>query len=145
MADFYAVLGVPRTATDDDIKQAYRRLAMQYHPDKNGGSKEAEEKFKEVIEAYDVLRDPQKRAAYDRYGEAGLRGGGGGGAGGVASMRRRKTQPGGGRKEKGAEEFNAKGQRLGAGADPNRARAEGLKYGKEFMRQETMGQSENIF
>ena len=82
MADFYAVLGVPRTATDDDIKQAYRRLAMQYHPDKNGGSKEAEEKFKEVIEAYDVLRDPQKRAAYDRYGEAGLRGGGGGGAGG---------------------------------------------------------------
>ena len=82
MADFYAVLGVPRTASDDDIKQAYRRLAMQYHPDKNGGSKEAEEKFKEVIEAYDVLRDPQKRAAYDRYGEAGLRGGGGGGAGG---------------------------------------------------------------
>jgi molecular chaperone DnaJ len=79
MADFYAVLGVPRTATDDDIKKSYRKLAMQYHPDRNGGAKEAEEKFKEVTEAYDVLRDPQKRAAYDRYGEAGLRGAGAGG------------------------------------------------------------------
>jgi molecular chaperone DnaJ len=76
MADFYAVLGVPRDASDDDIKQAYRRLAMQWHPDRNGGSKEAEEKFKSITEAYDVLRDAQKRAAYDRYGEAGLRGGG---------------------------------------------------------------------
>ena len=74
MADFYAVLSVPRDASDDDIKQAYRRLAMQWHPDRNGGSKEAEEKFKTLSEAYDVLRDPQKRAAYDRYGEAGLRG-----------------------------------------------------------------------
>ncbi|MBL8995955.1 MAG: molecular chaperone DnaJ [Gemmatimonadales bacterium] len=77
MADFYSALGVPKTASDDEIKQAYRKLAMQYHPDKNGGSKEAEEKFKSLTEAYDVLRDPQKRAAYDRYGEAGLRGGGG--------------------------------------------------------------------
>jgi len=79
MADFYAVLGVSRTASDDEIKKAYRRLAMQYHPDKNGGAKEAEEKFKEITEAYDVLRDPQKRAAFDRYGEAGLRGAAGGG------------------------------------------------------------------
>ncbi|HEY5440662.1 MAG TPA: molecular chaperone DnaJ [Gemmatimonadaceae bacterium] len=79
MADFYVTLGVERTAPDDDIKKAYRKLAMAYHPDRNGGSKEAEEKFKEITEAYDVLRDPQKRAAYDRYGEAGLRGGGGGG------------------------------------------------------------------
>ena len=82
MADFYKTLGIEKTASDDDIKTAYRRMAMQYHPDKNGGSKEAEEKFKEVSEAYDVLRDPQKRAAYDRYGEAGLRGGGGGTGGG---------------------------------------------------------------
>ena len=74
MADFYAVLGVPRDASDDDIKQAYRRLAMQWHPDRNAGAKEAEEKFKTITEAYDVLRDPQKRAAFDRYGEAGLRG-----------------------------------------------------------------------
>jgi molecular chaperone DnaJ len=78
MADFYNVLNVERTASDDEIKKAYRKLAMTYHPDRNGGSKDAEEKFKEITEAYDVLRDPQKRAAYDRYGEAGLRGGGGG-------------------------------------------------------------------
>src|SRR5262245_4129402 len=79
MADFYSVLEVERSASDDDIKKAYRKLAMTYHPDRNNGSKEAEERFKEITEAYDVLRDPQKRAAYDRYGEAGLRSGGGGG------------------------------------------------------------------
>ncbi len=78
MADFYETLGVERTAADDEIKKAYRKLAMTYHPDRNGGSREAEERFKEITEAYDVLRDPNKRAAYDRYGEAGLRGGGGG-------------------------------------------------------------------
>jgi molecular chaperone DnaJ len=78
MADFYNTLGVPRTASDDDIKKAYRKLAMTYHPDRNNGSREAEEKFKEITEAYDVLRDPNKRAMYDRYGEAGLRGGAGG-------------------------------------------------------------------
>jgi len=79
VADFYSVLGVARTASDDEIKKAYRKLAMQYHPDRNNGSKEAEEQFKSISEAYDVLRDPEKRAVYDRYGEAGLRGGGGGG------------------------------------------------------------------
>jgi molecular chaperone DnaJ len=79
MADFYSVLGVPRDASDDDIKKAYRKLAMTYHPDRNGGSREAEEKFKQITEAYDVLRDPSKRSAYDRYGEAGLRGGPGAG------------------------------------------------------------------
>jgi molecular chaperone DnaJ len=78
MADFYAVLNVERTASDEEIKKAYRKLAMTYHPDRNGGAKDAEEKFKSITEAYDVLRDPQKRAAYDRYGEAGLRGGAGG-------------------------------------------------------------------
>jgi molecular chaperone DnaJ len=77
MADFYSVLGVARTASDEEIKKAYRKLAMTYHPDRNDGSKDAEEKFKAITEAYDVLRDPQKRAAYDRYGEAGLRGGAG--------------------------------------------------------------------
>jgi molecular chaperone DnaJ len=79
MADYYAVLEVERTASEDEIKKTYRKLAMTWHPDRNGGSKEAEEKFKAITEAYDVLRDPQKRAAYDRYGEAGLRGGGGAG------------------------------------------------------------------
>ena len=78
MADFYSTLGVPKTASDDDIKKAYRKLAMTYHPDRNNGSREAEEKFKEITEAYDVLRDPAKRSMYDRYGEAGLRGGAGG-------------------------------------------------------------------
>ncbi|MEX2181678.1 MAG: molecular chaperone DnaJ [Gemmatimonadaceae bacterium] len=77
-ADYYSALGVPRDSSDEAIKQAYRKLAMQYHPDRNGGSKAAEEKFKQITEAYDALRDTQKRAAYDRYGEAGLRGGGGG-------------------------------------------------------------------
>jgi molecular chaperone DnaJ len=74
MAEFYGVLGVARGASDEEIKKAYRKLAMQFHPDRNDGAKEAEERFKEVTEAYDVLRDPDKRAAYDRYGEAGLRG-----------------------------------------------------------------------
>jgi molecular chaperone DnaJ len=77
MADFYQTLGVARSASDAEIKTAYRKLAMTYHPDRNNGAKEAEEKFKAITEAYDVLRDPEKRAMYDRYGEAGLRGGAG--------------------------------------------------------------------
>lgn len=75
MADFYHTLGVARGAPDADIKVAYRKLAMMYHPDRNNGSKDSEEKFKAITEAYDVLRDPEKRMLYDRYGEAGLRGG----------------------------------------------------------------------
>jgi molecular chaperone DnaJ len=75
MADFYHTLGVSRSASDGDIKIAYRKLAMMYHPDRNNGSKDSEEKFKAITEAYDVLRDPEKRMLYDRYGEAGLRSG----------------------------------------------------------------------
>jgi molecular chaperone DnaJ len=75
MSDFYQTLGVQRDASDEEIKKAYRKLAMTYHPDRNNGAKEAEEKFKAITEAYDVLRDGNKRALYDRYGEAGLRGG----------------------------------------------------------------------
>src|SRR5437764_2499724 len=78
MADYYETLGVARGASDEEIKKAYRKLAMTFHPDRNNGSKDAEEKFKAITEAYDVLRDPDKRALYDRYGEAGLRGGAGG-------------------------------------------------------------------
>ena len=76
--DFYVLLGVSRDASESDIKKAYRKLAMECHPDRNNGDKAAEEKFKLVTEAYEVLRDPQKRAAYDRYGHEAPRGGGGG-------------------------------------------------------------------
>src|ERR1043165_5792050 len=68
--DYYEVLGVDRSATEEDIKKAYRKLAVQYHPDKNPGDKSAEDKFKVVGEAYEALSDPQKRAAYDQYGHA---------------------------------------------------------------------------
>ena len=87
--DFYEVLGVNRDASEDDIKKAFRKLAMKYHPDRNPDSKESEEKFKEVKEAYEILSDSQKRAAYDQYGHAGVdpqagMGGGGAGFGGFA-------------------------------------------------------------
>ncbi|MCX8056687.1 MAG: molecular chaperone DnaJ [Ignavibacteria bacterium] len=72
--DYYEVLGVPRNATQEEIKKAYRKLAMQYHPDRNPGDKEAEEKFKEAAEAYEVLSDPEKRRRYDQFGHEGMRG-----------------------------------------------------------------------
>jgi molecular chaperone DnaJ len=75
--DYYVVLSVSREATDDDIKKAYRQCALKHHPDRNPGDKAAEEKFKEATEAYSVLSDPEKRAAYDRFGHAGLNGGAG--------------------------------------------------------------------
>ena len=77
--DYYEVLGVEKTATADQIKKAYRKLAIQYHPDKNPGDKEAEEKFKEAAEAYSVLSDENKRARYDQFGHAGMSGAAGGG------------------------------------------------------------------
>ena len=83
--DFYVVLSVARDASEADIKKAYRKLAMECHPDRNNGDKAAEERFKLVTEAYEVLRDPDKRAAYDRYGMASVKGSGQGG-GGFSSM-----------------------------------------------------------
>lgn len=78
MRDYYEVLGVERGADADAIKRAYRKLALQYHPDRNNGSPDAEEKFKEITQAYEVLKDSDKRAAYDRFGHAGVRGAGAG-------------------------------------------------------------------
>ena len=91
MRNYYDVLGVSKSATDDDIKKAYKRLAIKHHPDKNGGSEEAKKMFQEISEAYEVLSDSEKRKIFDMYGEEGLKGGvpmggeayGGGGGEGI--------------------------------------------------------------
>src|SRR3984957_11821380 len=84
MRDYYDILGVDRAADGAGLKSAFRKLAMEHHPDRNDGCEKAEGRFKEINEAYSVLSDPNKRAAYDRFGHAGLNGGGAGaGFGGV--------------------------------------------------------------
>ena len=80
--DYYEILEVTRTASADDLKKAYRKQAMRFHPDRNPGDDAAEHKFKEINEAYDILKDDQKRAAYDQYGHDAFEGGGPGGMGG---------------------------------------------------------------
>ena len=84
--DFYELLGVNRNASNDDIKKSYRKLAMKYHPDKNKGNKDAEKRFKEISAAYEILKDPQKKAAYDQYGHDAFRQGGMGGAQGFGDF-----------------------------------------------------------
>ena len=84
--DYYEILGLGRNATNDELKATYRKLALKYHPDRNPGDKEAEEKFKEAAEAYEVLRDSEKRALYDQYGHAGLEGSGFSGFGGFEDI-----------------------------------------------------------
>lgn len=84
--DYYEILGVGRDAGESDLKTAYRKLALQYHPDRNPGNKEAEEQFKEAAEAYEVLRDPKKRQIYDQYGHEGLEGSGFSGFGGFEDI-----------------------------------------------------------
>jgi len=84
--DYYDILGVDSDASEDEIKKAYRKLAMKYHPDRNSGDEEASRKFKEASEAYEVLRDSEKRARYDRFGHQGVNGGGFGGAGGYENV-----------------------------------------------------------
>ncbi len=111
--DYYQVLGVERDAGGEAIKKAYRKLAMQYHPDRNPGNVEAERRFKEINEAYDVLKDSQRRAAYDRFGHAAFEGGSGGaGAGGFGAgfadifeemFGDFMNQRGGGRRSRGAD------------------------------------------
>jgi DnaJ family protein B protein 4 len=92
--DYYASLGVSRSVDDNELKKAYRKLALKYHPDKNPGNKEAETKFKEVSEAFEVLSDPEKRKIYDQFGEEGLKGGGPTGAGGFGGGAYHFTDPG---------------------------------------------------
>src|SRR5678809_1381124 len=84
--DYYEILGVNKGASGDEIKKAYRKVAMQHHPDRNPGDKGAEEKFKEAAEAYEILSDADKKAQYDRYGHAGVSGNGRGGYGGGMNM-----------------------------------------------------------
>src|SRR5437763_10020863 len=83
--DYYEILGVQRAATDAEVKASYRKLAMKWHPDRNPGDKDCEAQFKEINEAYDVLKDEQKRAAYDRFGHAAFEQGGAGGGHGFGS------------------------------------------------------------
>src|SRR3989339_705924 len=88
--DYYRTLGVARNASDEEIKTAFRKLALKYHPDRNPGNKESEAQFKEIGEAYEVLSTPDKRRVYDQFGVEGLKAGGGRGAGGFGGF------PGGG-------------------------------------------------
>ena len=81
--DYYDVLGVSKGASESEIKKAYRQLALKFHPDKNPGNKEAEDKFKEAAEASDILSNPEKKQRYDQFGHAGMGGGGGFGGGGA--------------------------------------------------------------
>jgi molecular chaperone DnaJ len=84
--DYYEILGVTRNTPEADIKKAYRQMALKFHPDKNPDNKEAEEKFKEAAEAYEVLSNPEKKQRYDQFGHQGMNGSGGFGAGGSMSM-----------------------------------------------------------
>ena len=93
--DYYEILGVSKTASPEEIKAAYRKFALKYHPDRNPDNKEAEEKFKEAASAYEVLSDPDKRKRYDQFGHAGVEGAGMGGADRRSSRRHR---PGTGRR-----------------------------------------------
>ncbi|MBB5350521.1 molecular chaperone DnaJ [Haloferula luteola] len=134
--DFYEILGVAKTATPEEIKKSYRKLAVKFHPDKNPGDAKAEEKFKELGQAYEVLSDPDKRAAYDRYGHAAFSGGGGGygggGFGGFHDPMDLFSQVFGGAFGGGFEEFFGGGRRQRSG----KQRGSDLRYDLEISLEE---------
>ncbi len=129
--DYYEVLGVSKTATADEIKSAYRKLAMKYHPDRNPGDKAAEEKFKEAAEAYDILHDADKRAKYDQFGHQAFQNGAGGGGFGAGGMNMEDIFSafgdifggrGGGGSFGGFSDFFGGGSRAHRATDPNAPR-----------------------
>ncbi len=133
--DYYEVLGVTRTCDEKELKTSFRKLAMQFHPDRNNGDPQAEVKFKEVNEAYEALKDPHKRAAYDRYGHAAFENGGGGGNAGpgfspdfAASMSNIFDDIFG--------DFMGGGQRRGGGNRQGRERGADLRYNMEISLEE---------
>ena len=135
--DFYELLGVARSAAADEIKKAYRKLAMQFHPDRNPGDKAAEKKFKEINHAYDILKDEQKRAAYDRYGAAAFEGGAG------------PSGPGAGPFGAGGFDFSdifeqmfGGGDMAGRGRSSGPARGNDLRYNLEIALEEAFAGSD---
>ena len=135
--DFYTLLGVERDADGDVIKKAYRKLAMKYHPDRNPGDEEAERKFKEVNEAYEVLKDEEKRAAFDRFGHAAFEQGGSGAGGGGGGF--------GGFSDIFDEMFGDFGSQGGGGGRSSAGRGSDLRYNMEITLEEAFeGKKTNI-
>jgi molecular chaperone DnaJ len=127
--DYYEILGVSRTVTDGELKAAYRKLAMQHHPDRNPGDAECEHKFKELSEAYDVLKDGDKRAAYDRFGHAAFEQGGGGAHGFGADFAHTFS-------DIFEDLFGMGGRRSGGGQGQGRERGSDLRYNMEISLEE---------
>ena len=133
--DYYEILGVDKKASADELKKAYRQLAVKFHPDKNPGNKESEQKFKEISEAYDVLKDEQKRAAYDRFGHGAFQGGMGGGprpGGGAGGGFGGFSGGGGGFSDIFEEMF---GDFMGGAAQNGQRRSDGARRGADLSHQ----------